>query len=83
MHAENQEKASKAEEKTAGIKAILINAAFTLLGTVIGVYGKGCTDVQVAHEKAAADQAIENSRAKAELGLQDRYRGVEGRGRAS
>jgi hypothetical protein len=64
------EKSSQGEEKTAGFKAILITAGFTFLGTLIGVFGKGCSDLQVEKQKAAEVQDVERQKAAASQQLE-------------
>jgi hypothetical protein len=44
-------KAGPESEKSGGLRGILITAAFTLLGGIIGVLGKGYYDLAVEKEK--------------------------------
>jgi hypothetical protein len=64
------EKNSPTGEKSGGIKAVLITAAFTFLGTLVGIFGKGWSDERVAHETAASQERTEILRSVHELQLE-------------
>jgi hypothetical protein len=55
-------------EKSGGWRGILITAAFTLLGGIIGVLGKGYYDLAVEKEKSASE--LQNEKTKVDDDIQ-------------
>jgi hypothetical protein len=48
----------------------MITAAFTLLGVIVGVLGKGCYDLEIQKNKSGAELRLEERRVDAELNLE-------------
>jgi len=61
---------NEASEKPGGLRGIMITAAFTLLGGVIGVLGKGCYDLAIEKQKSVAELQLEQKKVDAELNLE-------------
>jgi hypothetical protein len=57
-------------ERSGGIKAVLITAGFTFLGTLVGIVGKGFFDQRLEHEKSVQEIQLENQRALAQQQLE-------------
>jgi hypothetical protein len=57
-------------EKPGTLRGIILTAAFTLLGGIIGVLGKGCYDLAIEKQKSSAELQLEDKKVTAELNLE-------------
>src|SRR5258708_11398831 len=60
----------KPGEKPGTLKGIIITAAFTFLGGLIGVLGKGCYDLAIEKQKSISELTLEDKKTTAELNLE-------------
>jgi hypothetical protein len=64
---EAEKPAGESEKSGSGIKGILVSAAFTLLGAIIGVVGKGVFENSLERQKEAGEQLLERQKFDADL----------------
>jgi hypothetical protein len=57
-------------QKPGTLSGIIVTAAFTLLGGMIGVLGKGCYDLAIEKQKSSAQLQLEDKKVIAELNLE-------------
>jgi len=60
----------KPREKSGTLKGVIITAAFTLLGGIIGVLGKGYYDLAIERQKSTSELTLEDKKVTAELNLE-------------
>jgi hypothetical protein len=60
----------KTREKPGTLRQVIITAAFTLLGGIIGVLGKGYYDLAIEKQKSTGELALEDKKVTAELNLE-------------
>ncbi len=75
--ADENEDAPEGQDKPADSHGKLIIALFTCVGTLIGVLGKGCFDVQVEQQKTITELRSEEQKASAEQKLEEQKASAE------